>query len=100
MPPTGFEPTIPASERPHTHALDRAATGIDISPPTTYKKITLIEENVIVQMALEGMFELFTVRAICPLCLPAVEAGPHEMKSFVIRCRDAVVRVVLEVWQL
>ena len=26
--PTGFEPTIPASERPQTHALDRVATGI------------------------------------------------------------------------
>jgi hypothetical protein len=26
MPPVGFEPTIPASERPQTHALDRAAT--------------------------------------------------------------------------
>jgi hypothetical protein len=25
---SGFEPTIPASERPQTHALDRAATGI------------------------------------------------------------------------
>jgi hypothetical protein len=28
MPPEGFEPTIPASERPLTHALDGAATGI------------------------------------------------------------------------
>jgi hypothetical protein len=28
MPPVGFEPTIPASERPKTHALDRTATGI------------------------------------------------------------------------
>jgi hypothetical protein len=28
MPPAGFEPTIPASERPQTHALDRATTGI------------------------------------------------------------------------
>ena len=27
-PPAGFEPTIPASERPQTHALDPAATGI------------------------------------------------------------------------
>jgi len=27
MPPVGFEPTIPASQRPQTHALDRAATG-------------------------------------------------------------------------
>ena len=28
MLPVGFEPTIPASEPPQTHALDRAATGI------------------------------------------------------------------------
>jgi hypothetical protein len=28
MPPTGFKPTIPASEQPQTHALDRVATGI------------------------------------------------------------------------
>jgi hypothetical protein len=28
MPPVGFEPTIPASERPQTHALGRAANGI------------------------------------------------------------------------
>jgi hypothetical protein len=28
MPLSGFEPTIPANERPQTHALDRAATGI------------------------------------------------------------------------
>jgi hypothetical protein len=28
MPTVGFEPTIPASARPQTYALDRAATGI------------------------------------------------------------------------
>ena len=28
MPPAGFEPTIPAGERPQAHALDRAAIGI------------------------------------------------------------------------
>jgi hypothetical protein len=28
MPPVGFEPIIPLSERPQTHALDRTATGI------------------------------------------------------------------------
>jgi hypothetical protein len=28
MPPAGFEPTVPASELPQTHALERAATGI------------------------------------------------------------------------
>jgi hypothetical protein len=30
--PAGFEPTIPASERPQTHALDLAATGIGLPP--------------------------------------------------------------------
>jgi hypothetical protein len=28
MSQAGFEPTIPASERPQTHTLDRAASGI------------------------------------------------------------------------
>jgi len=27
MPPAGIKPIIPGSERPQTHALDRAATG-------------------------------------------------------------------------
>jgi hypothetical protein len=30
MTPAGFEPAIPASERPQTHALDRAAAVIGI----------------------------------------------------------------------
>jgi len=30
MLPARYEPTIPGSERPQTHALDRAATGIDM----------------------------------------------------------------------
>ena len=29
MPQVGFKPAIPARERPQTHALDRAPTGID-----------------------------------------------------------------------
>jgi len=29
MPPAVFEPTFPTSEPTQTHALDRAATGID-----------------------------------------------------------------------
>ena len=28
MSPAGFEPAIPASERPKAHALDSAATGV------------------------------------------------------------------------
>jgi hypothetical protein len=38
MPPARFEPTIPESERPQTHALDDAATGID--PAVTYKTLS------------------------------------------------------------
>ena len=30
MPPVGFEPTISVGKRPHTYALDRAATGTGI----------------------------------------------------------------------
>jgi len=38
MPPTGFEPAILKSERPQTHALDRADTGIgyNVSWPDIY----------------------------------------------------------------
>ena len=32
MSPAGFEPAILASERPQTHALDRAATEIGVLP--------------------------------------------------------------------
>jgi hypothetical protein len=31
MLPAGFEPAAPASDRPQTHALERAATGIGFS---------------------------------------------------------------------
>jgi hypothetical protein len=36
MLPAGFEPAIPASERPQTNALDRAATGIGTDPLSKY----------------------------------------------------------------
>jgi hypothetical protein len=28
MPPVGFEPAVPANERPQTHALNRTAIGM------------------------------------------------------------------------
>jgi len=36
MPPAGFKPTIPASERQQTYALDYAATGIGTVATTMY----------------------------------------------------------------
>jgi hypothetical protein len=32
MPRVEFEPAIPATKRPQTYALDRAATGIGLAP--------------------------------------------------------------------
>jgi hypothetical protein len=36
MSPAGFESTIPASERPQTHTLDRAATGMGLMFSLSY----------------------------------------------------------------
>jgi len=36
---TGFEPTIPASEQPQTHDLDRAATGTGMLLITIAKRL-------------------------------------------------------------
>jgi hypothetical protein len=38
MPPAGYKPTIPASERPQNHALGRAASGMgEVSKYTNNK---------------------------------------------------------------
>ena len=44
MPLAVFEPAIPASERPQTHALDRAATG-------TGHLAGLVEDNKLIKSA-------------------------------------------------
>jgi hypothetical protein len=38
MHPAGFEPAIPARERPQTHSLDRAAIGIGLLSITERQK--------------------------------------------------------------
>ena len=42
MPQGGFEPTISAGERPNTYALDRAATGTDVS---AWLKIEILNQH-------------------------------------------------------
>jgi hypothetical protein len=46
IPPAGFEPTIPAIERPQTHAWDRAATGFGTQYITPTKCMILINPNI------------------------------------------------------
>jgi hypothetical protein len=50
IPPTGFEPVIPASERPQTHALNSVTTGVNgkickVELYRTIIKIKLIETS-------------------------------------------------------
>jgi len=45
MPPVGFEPTISASERPQTYALDRADTGTGIA--VNYYKLLIQTKEII-----------------------------------------------------
>jgi hypothetical protein len=60
--PEGFKPTIPTSERPQNHALDRAATGIGffcVSSPLccteeTYGSSTTLKRNQIREIGFGG----------------------------------------------
>jgi hypothetical protein len=77
MPQAGFEPASPASEPPHTHALDRAATGIGDEP--SYLTV---------------FYTIFTITytRICLYCLPK----PCGMKTCIFQfcciLLDAVTR--------
>ena len=46
MKQTGFEPAIPARERPQNHVLDRAATGIDLSKNGLLQNIVMINYGI------------------------------------------------------
>jgi hypothetical protein len=47
MPLTGFEPAIPANERPQTHALDRTVTAIGDLAKILQKQNALIRGTAI-----------------------------------------------------
>jgi hypothetical protein len=68
MLPAGFELTIAASERPQTHALDRAATGIDFlrvnSTKFTYLKILYFYMCVLIVFNLQERSSL----NLCSIC--------------------------------
>jgi len=58
MPPAGFEPTIPASERPQTHTLDRAVPVVGTSSlvGTNILLITLFSNTVSLRSSLKITF--------------------------------------------
>jgi hypothetical protein len=51
MPSAGFEPTIPASERPQTDVLDRAATGIGNNNNNNYYYYYYVRRNIFTVVA-------------------------------------------------
>jgi hypothetical protein len=64
MPPTGFEPAILASERPHTHALECAANGVgDVGVAVCYSKSRVLNLIVSVRTAHAGDRTTFSVRS-------------------------------------
>jgi hypothetical protein len=50
MPPTGFEPTIPATERPQTYPLDREANDIGVHYELGVLNLTITKQR--------GLYEL------------------------------------------
>jgi len=58
MPPAGSEPVIPASEQPQTHALNRAANGIDQLPHCTYRPIATLYLSITKYFFLKSKFQL------------------------------------------
>ena len=64
MPSAGFEPAILASERPHIHALDRAATGVgDVGVAVCYSKSRVLNLIVSVRTAHAGDRTTFSMRS-------------------------------------
>ena len=62
IPPTGFEPAIPGSERRQTHALDLADTGI-------WKEIQITVSNLLtisVNIFLKNKYQLWRLSQIYP----------------------------------
>jgi hypothetical protein len=62
MPPAVFEPAIPANERPQTHAIDRAATGIGMYVLTNRKRYNqLISLSTLQNYVLLSFDTLYTI---------------------------------------
>jgi len=59
MSPAGFEPEIPASERPQTHALDRAANGIGSKAVKLTNKYVYFVPHIRHSHSLAQLFTIF-----------------------------------------
>ena len=68
MPPVGFEPTVPASEQPQAHALNRTATGMG--------KMFFIYATIV-------YFDIFALTSLC-------FQNTYPFQDYYLLCCDAV----------
>ena len=73
MPSAGFEPEVAATKRPHTHAVDRAATeiGKHCAYPTCTRQFRQ-------QIAMFGVFPRNSVRRQNPIAVQSVNNIPDD----------------------
>jgi hypothetical protein len=84
MPPVGFEPTTQANERPQTHALDDAATGICIQCTLQTDKLLLMVINTIISKLLQ-LF-CFSPSYSLQLCSNIVSCSNYTYFSTCVGC--------------
>ena len=90
MPPVGFEPTIPASERPQTYALDRAATETGSTYVCIYVCVCVcMYVCIYVYMQLYGLTHVGW-RVMLTCCIPSEE---ESTKLIAVRIQDPTVFV-------
>jgi hypothetical protein len=94
MPPTGFEPAIPASERQQTHVLGRLTTGTGAFNNTMFKWISVVhvknmhqpQINITANEMCNFTKEVGVVfSAFKQRCVYAVEQSLHSQFSAIIR---------------
>jgi hypothetical protein len=81
MPPVEFEPTIPVSERPKTHALDRTATGIGIRTHDPSKRA--VEDP---RLRPHGHWDRQTAHLTNIIYLPVILFGEILLNLYTVFC--------------
>ena len=76
MPPVGNEPTISAGERPHTYALDRAATGTGYKNVWKVKNYTVLHST---KYKSRRMRDVFRVDRSTPIMTYSPAGKKHKL---------------------
>jgi len=104
MPPAGFEPTIPASEWPQTHALDRAVTWSNaVTLPNIFFLLASFLHYILQEPA-DHSLQICVTRlssstlehehtCISPILLSSTESPDNSKRAFVGRLTQSFANV-------